>query len=181
MLSETNCEAKLKSTGWEFSINSKIRQIVNRTAVLKNTTESRKLTLPTNREKKRISQCRLTKMPCNIDDENKAPHNKLQSYWDDFLFNNELPSALGVNTASVCGLRAHARGGGMKKHLSSMRTKLLYLICTENKQACGLENKTGAWHAEALCGMQIIPGWAGCAEFIIHIFVIDGIFKVCGL
>lgn len=41
-------------------------------------------------------------MPCNIDDKNKAPHNKLQSYWDDFLFNNESPSASGVNTASVC-------------------------------------------------------------------------------
>lgn len=43
MLSETNCKAKLKSSRLEFSINSKIRQLVIRTAVLKNTTESRKL------------------------------------------------------------------------------------------------------------------------------------------
>lgn len=126
----------------------------------------------TNTERrKKISQCWLTKMPCNIDDENKASHNKLQSYWDDFLFNNESPSASRVNTASVFCVCQHAcvseeeRGRGRKKkHLSSTRTKLLYLICAENKQACKVKNKTGIasrgflWHANHIRTNQLL--WA---------------------
>lgn len=51
--------------------------------------------------RKKISQGWLTKMRCNIDDGNKAPHNKPRSYRERFLFNNESPSASGVNTACV--------------------------------------------------------------------------------
>lgn len=50
MLSETNCKAKLKSTESEFSINSKIRQLVIRTAVLKNITERKNSTTHKQRE-----------------------------------------------------------------------------------------------------------------------------------
>lgn len=151
----------------------KKRQLVIRTVTLTNTTEDGKLFLcyaHKHREKKKISQCWLTKMPCNIDDENKASHNKLQSYWDDFLFNNESPSASRVNTASVFCVCQHAcvseekRGREKKKHLSSTRTKLLYLICTENKQACKVKNKTGIaswgflWHANHIRTNQLL--WA---------------------
>lgn len=110
----------------------KIRQLVIRTVTLTNTTEDGKLFLcyaHKHREKKKISQCWLTKMPCNIDDENKASHNKLQSYWDDFLFNNESPSASRVNTASVFCECQHACVSEEKRGREKKKTSIL----NENK------------------------------------------------
>lgn len=62
-------------------------------------------------------------MPCNIDDKNKALHNKLQSYWDDFLFNNESPSASSVNTASVCCVCVRQN----KKHIYPQQEQNFYI------------------------------------------------------
>lgn len=98
-------------------------------------------------------------MPCNIDDENKAPHNKLQSYWDDFLFNNESPSASGVNTASVCCARRRvcvcmcASGGGKKKTsiLNENKTSIFNLRWEQAGMQSQKQNGDGKLRLSVAC------------------------------